>query len=298
MQYGNVGLVSCPKPDLVTPQHAKQSTTSPGIGLGLPADRLLHPRQLVAAAWRLGRVRLVLLSNGYPPGGGRYLQHALNVLAEALAGISQAAVVPYAQRDWDRHTAVVADALEPIGVDVVGVHQSASPRSLVQSAEAVLVGGGNAFRLLAAAYRFDLLDVIRRRVAEGVPYVGSSAGTNLACPTIRTTNDMPIVEPPSLAALGLIPFQINPHYPAKEVLAGHLGETRDQRIAEFLEDNDVPVLALQEGCWVEVTGTTATIGGVAGARLFQRSATPRDLPPGTDTSDLLRTPIRFDHPCD
>jgi dipeptidase E len=160
----------------------------------------------------------------------------------------------------------------------------------VRSAEAVFVGGGNAFRLLAAAYRFDLLDVIRRRVGEGVPYIGSSAGTNLACPTIRTTNDMPIAEPPSLAALGLIPFQINPHYPAKEVLAGHLGETRDQRIVEFLEDNDVPVLALQEGCWVEVIAASATIGGVTGARLFQRAATPRDLPPGTDVSGLLRTP--------
>lgn len=166
----------------------------------------------------------------------------------------------------------------------------------MRSAEAVLVGGGNAFRLLAAVYRLDLLHVIRRRVGEGVPYIGSSAGTNIACPTIRTTNDMPIVEPPSLAALGLIPFQINPHYPARETLAGHLGETRDQRIAEFLEDNDVPVLALHEGCWVEVTGTSATIGGVAGARLFQRAATPRDFPPGADVSDVMRTPIRFDHP--
>lgn len=241
-------------------------------------------------------MRLVLLSNGYPPGGGRYLQHALNVLAGALAGVRQVVVVPYAQRDWDRHVAVVADALEPIGVEIVGVHRSASPRSCVRSAEAVFVGGGNAFRLLAAAYRFDLLDVIRRRVGEGVPYIGSSAGTNLACPTIRTTNDMPIAEPPSLAALGLIPFQINPHYPAKEVLAGHLGETRDQRIVEFLEDNDVPVLALQEGCWVEVIAASATIGGVTGARLFQRAATPRDLPPGTDVSGLLRTPVEFDHP--
>ena len=241
-------------------------------------------------------MRLLLLSNGYPPGGGRYLQHALTVLAEALAGVRQVAFVPYAQRDWDRHTAVMADALEPIGVDVDSVHRSASPRAFMRSAEAVLVGGGNAFRLLAAVYRLDLLHVIRRRVGEGVPYIGSSAGTNIACPSIRTTNDMPIVEPPSLAALGLIPFQINPHYPARETLAGHLGETRDQRIAEFLEDNDVPVLALHEGCWVEVTGKSATIGGVAGARLFQRAATLRDFPPGADVSDLLRTPIRFDHP--
>lgn len=240
----------------------------------------------------------MLLSNGQAPGGGRYLQHALNVLAGALAGVRRGAFVPYAQRDWDRHTRVVADALEPIGVDVVGAHRYASPRSFVESADAVLVGGGNAFRLLATVHRLDLLDVIRRRVAEGAPYIGSSAGTNLACPTIRTTNDMPIVDPPSLAALGLIPFQINPHYPAREVMAGHLGETRDQRIAEFLQDNDVPVLGLQEGSWLEVTGMTATVGGVAGARLFRRAATPRDVPAGTNVSDLLRTPARFDDPTD
>jgi dipeptidase E len=172
--------------------------------------------------------------------------------------VSQVAFVPYAQRDWDRHTEVVAGALESIGVETVGVHRSASPRSCVESAEAVFVGGGNAFRLLAAMHRFELLDLIRRRVGERVPYIGSSAGTNLACPTIRTTNDMPIVEPPTLAALGLIPFQINPHYPAEQFLGGHLGETRDLRIAEFLEDNDVPVLGLQEGSWLSVTGATAS----------------------------------------
>jgi dipeptidase E len=241
---------------------------------------------------------LVLLSNGYPPGGGRYLEHALNVLAAALSGVGQIAFVPYAQRDWDQHTAVVADALEPIGVETVGVHRSVSPRSFMQSAQAVFVGGGNAFRLLHAVHRFDLLDVIRRRVADGAPYFGTSAGTNLACPTIRTTNDMPIVEPPSLAALGLIPFQINPHYPAREVLDGHLGETRDQRIAEFLEDNDVPVLGLQEGAWLEVSGAIATVGGAAGARLFQRVATARDVPPGTDVSDLLHAHVRFDESTD
>lgn len=241
---------------------------------------------------------MVLLSNGYPPGGGRYLRHAMHVLDAALAGVGRVAFVPYAQRDWDQHTAVVADALEPIGVETVGIHRSTSPRALMQSAQAVFVGGGNAFRLLHAVHHFDLLDVIRRRVGEGAPYIGSSAGTNLACPTIRTTNDMPIVEPPSLAGLGLIPFQINPHYPAREVLDGHLGETRDQRIAEFLEHNDVPVLALQEGAWLEVSGAIARVDGVAGARLFQRAATPRDVPPGTDVSDLLHADVRFDDSTD
>ena len=138
---------------------------------------------------------------------------------------------------------------------------------------------------------------MRIRVRGGLPYLGASAGTNLACPTIRTTNDMPIVEPPRLAALGLIPFQINPHYPVVRVLDGYFGETRDQRIADFLQDNDVPVLGLPKGSWLGVGEGTATVGGVAGARLFQRAATPSDVPPGTDVCDLLRT-VRFDDPID
>src|SRR5262249_1550718 len=111
---------------------------------------MVHPRsEARPGPRRLGRVRLLLLSNGYPRGGGRYLQHALTVLAEALAGVRQVAFVPYAQRDWDRHTAVMADALEPIGVDVVGVHRSASPRAFMRSAEAAALGGGNSFLVVS-----------------------------------------------------------------------------------------------------------------------------------------------------
>lgn len=161
-----------------------------------------------------------------------------------------------------------------------------------------MVGGGNAFRLLAAVQRLGLVDVIRRRVAEGMPYVGSSAGTNLACPTIRTTNDMPIVQPRTLSALGLVPFQINPHYPSDEPTPGQPGETRDQRLTEFLDENDVPVLGLREGSWLQVTGPTATVGGVSGGRLFRRSRPPCHQPPGTDVSNLLRPRGRFDSPID
>lgn len=239
-------------------------------------------------------MRLVLMSNGYSPDGGRYLEHVLEVLSDALVGVRQVAFVPYGMRDWNGHTAAVAQALAPLGVHVIGVHRQGAPRSVVESAEAVFVGGGNAFRLLTAMYDTGVRDALMQRVAGGMPYIGTSAGTNVACPTIRTTNDMPIVEPPSLKALNLVPFQVNPHYPARDVLDGHLGETRDRRLSEFLEDNDVPVLALYEGAWLDVNAAHMTVDGARGAKLFTRSAAPEDIPPGTSVSHLLKAFGRFD----
>ena len=185
-------------------------------------------------------------------------------------------------------------ALASLHLELIGVHRHPRPRSVVESADAVFIGGGNAFRLLAALHRFDLVEPIRSVVRDGAPFVGSSAGTNMACPSLRTTNDMPIVEPPTFTALGLVPFQINPHYPANEVTEGHLGETRDQRIAEFLEDDDVPVLGLKEGSWLAVAGSRASLGGAAGARLFRRGSMPIDLAVGADLTHLLTTVGRFD----
>ena len=239
-------------------------------------------------------MRLVLMSNGYSPDGGGYLEHALEVLAEVLTDVRQIVVLPYGLRDWDGHTAAVADALAPLDVEVIGVHRSDRPRSVLESAQAVFVGGGNAFRLLAMMYRLDLLEPITARARDGMPYIGTSAGTNVACPTIRTTNDMPIAEPPSLGALNLIPFQINPHYPAREVLDGHLGESRDRRLSEFLEDNDIPVLAMQEGAWLEVNEARATLGGVRGAKIFRRGKATTGVLPGADVSPLLAATGRFD----
>ncbi|MFZ2013509.1 MAG: dipeptidase PepE [Nocardioides sp.] len=240
-------------------------------------------------------MELLLMSNGTAP-GREYLAHALETLDALLQGVDRVAFVPYAQRSLDAHTEFVAAAMRPLGVEVVGVHRGVEPHRVVESAGAVFVGGGNAFRLLAALYRHGLVQAIQSAVTRGAVYVGSSAGTNVACPTIRTTNDMPIVEPPSLDALRLVPFQINPHYPAAEVLNGHLGETRDERIAEFLEDNDVPALGLQEGSWLHVTEATARIGGVAGARLFLRDAPAENLVPGSEISFLMSTQPRYDDP--
>lgn len=174
-----------------------------------------------------------------------------------------------------------------------GVHEHADP---VAAADAVFIGGGNSFRLLSALYRTGLRDAVRGAVRAGLPYMGASAGTNMAAPTLRTTNDMPIVQPPSYEALGLVPFQINPHYLDPDPDSTHKGETREERLTEFLEENDVPVLGLREGSWLRLEGEAARVDGARPARLFTRGAAPRELAAGTDVSYLLTTAARFDAP--
>ena len=175
------------------------------------------------------------------------------------------------------------------------MHEVNDAARAVREAEAIFVGGGNSFRLLQALNRLDVLDALRRAVVhDGVPYLGASAGSNLACPSIRTTNDMPIVEVPSLTALGLIPFQLNPHYLDPDPRSTHQGETRQQRIEEFLEENDVPVLGLREGAWLQVSGQRAVLSGASTGRLFRRNVRPAEVPAGSDLSFLLQTTPRFD----
>jgi dipeptidase E len=226
--------------------------------------------------------------------GGRYLDFALDTVTELLAGRGRLLFVPYAQRDQARYTARVRAAFQPAGVTVTGLDEVAAPADAVRDAEAVFVGGGNSFRLLRELQDRGLVAAIRQQVLAGAPYLGSSAGSNMACPSLRTTNDMPIVQPASFAALNLIPFQVNPHYQDTDPDSRHMGETREQRITEFLEENDVPVLGLREGCWLRVAGDTAAIGGLTGARLFARGGPPTELAPGDDVSALLTTPARFD----
>jgi dipeptidase E len=231
--------------------------------------------------------RLLLMSNGFAPGFG-YLEHAMPTLRALLAGAKTVAFVAYAQSDLNDHTARIAAALEPLDVAVVGVHSSRNPSEVVDSAGAVFVGGGNAFRLLRALQDFELIDVIAASAKAGKPYIGTSAGSNVACPTIRTTNDMPIIWPVTLDAIGLIPFQLNVHYPVADANGPHFGETRDQRIGEFLDENDVPVVALKEGSWLEVRDSTAVVGGMAGGRVFERGTLTRDVSTGAEVSYLLR----------
>ncbi len=222
--------------------------------------------------------------------GGEMLEYALGAIQEFLGTRERLVVVPFAGRDHDDYLEGITIALAPLSLSITGVHRAADPVAALDEAEAVYVPGGNTFRLLRALEQRGLLEAIRAGVSRGsLVYLGASAGANLACPTIRTTNDMPIVEPRSLAALGLVPFQINPHYVDADPGSMHMGETREQRIHEFLDENDVPVLGLREGAWVERQGNAARLGGKPGAMLFKRDADPRPLEPGTDLSWLLAT---------
>jgi dipeptidase E len=238
-------------------------------------------------------IELLLLSNSTSYGGS-FLGHALEAVAETLGGRRRLLFVPYALADRGGYTARVRAALEPAGITVTGLEEAADPVAAIRQAEALFIGGGNSFRLLAELQRLDLVEAIRDRVYAGAPYLGSSAGTNMACPSVRTSNDMPIVQPRSFQALRLIPFQINPHYIDPDPASRHMGETRQERIAEFLEENEVPVLGLREGSWLRVTGGTATIGGLTGGRLFTRDGSPRELAPGADVSLLLGVRPHFD----
>jgi len=156
----------------------------------------------------------------------------------------------------------------------------ADPLRAVADAQAMFVGGGNTFRLLKTLYELDLIDLIRQRAEAGMPYMGASAGSNLAGPTIRTTNDMPIVQPPSFNALGLVPFQINPHYIDADPSSTHMGETREQRLREYLEENTVPVVAIREAAMLHLVNDVVTLKGKAGARIFKRGQEPYEVQAG------------------
>ncbi len=203
--------------------------------------------------------------------------------------------VPYALADHDGYVRGLTDRGIDAGYELVGIHRAADPVRAVAEAEAIFVGGGNTFRLLSTLDRLGLLGPIRTRVHAGMPYLGVSAGTNVACPTIKTTNDMPIVQPPRLDALGLVPFQVNPHYffGPTYLLVGdryeqHFGETRDDRIREFHEENDTPVVGLWEGGLLRMEAGRLTLIGTP-ARIFRKGQEPLDVKPGADLSWLIES---------
>lgn len=230
-------------------------------------------------------MQLLLLSNSTAPGRG-YLEHVRDELGDFLSGVQDLAFVPYALADLDGYTAKVAQALQRFGVRVRGVHADA-PVKTVADAEALFVGGGNTFRLVDRLHRLGLMAAVRNAVRSGTRYLGSSAGTNVAAPTLKTTNDMPIVEPPSFRTLGLVPFQINPHYVDVHPEL-HMGETRDERLRQYLEENDQPCLAMREGTWLRRHGGLLELRGASvGAKLYQLGAEPVDIDAPADLSFLL-----------
>jgi dipeptidase E len=230
--------------------------------------------------------RLLLISTS-TVFGTRYLEHAFAELHEVLEGVGRVLFIPHALRDHAGYAATARAAFQEIGFGLDSLHEAKDPRQAVLDAEAIFCGGGNTFRLLDRLVQLDVLDAIRSRAVEGMPYTGASAGSNLACPTIMTTNDMPIVEPPSLDALGLVSFQINPHYLDPVAGSTHMGETRETRIREFHEENDVPVVGLREGAILRVEGDAIELKGRAGARIFRRGQEPVEVTPVASIAALV-----------
>jgi dipeptidase E len=231
--------------------------------------------------------RLLLVSTSQTYGTG-YLDHCAPEMVELFGGVKRVLFVPFALYNRDAYAAKARERFEEMGYGLDSVHEADDPRRAVEEAEAVFIGGGNTFRLLETLYRLELIDPICRRVEAGAPYMGTSAGSNVAGATIKTTNDMPIVEPPSFDALALVPFQINPHYVDPEPGSTHMGETRETRIREFLEENDQIVVGLREGSMLRIEGPLAVLRGGRGARIFRRGHDPEEVEPGAHLDALLQ----------
>lgn len=231
--------------------------------------------------------RLLLISNSTSFGSG-YLDHCETEMNGFLGSkVETITFIPFASTERDSYVEKARERFERMGYGLVSVHDHVNPAGLIKGSQAVFIGGGNTFLLLKSMYEAGIIEAIRERVAGGMPYMGTSAGSNVACATINTTNDMPIVYPPSFDALGLVPFALNPHYidPASD--STHKGETRQQRIDQFHDVCDLPVVGLRESGILLVEGDRMEIRGARGVKLFRKGLDPVEFGPGSDLSFLL-----------
>lgn len=230
--------------------------------------------------------RVLLISNSTLHGRG-YLDHVEEEIRSFLGSGKTVLFFPFALHDRSGYADKAKARFAAMGYALESVHASGNPQQAVEQADAFFVGGGNTFRLLKALQDVDLLETIRRKVKQGTPYIGSSAGSNVAGPTIKTTKDMPIVQPRSFDALGLVPFQISPHYLDPDPNSTHMGETQEERILQFLEENETPVVAMREGAWIVAQPGSVKLKGSSGARIFRRGHAPMEVVSGAEISDLV-----------
>lgn len=212
--------------------------------------------------------------------GGEYLAYLKDALVEHFKGIRTITFIPYARPSGishDDYTAKAATFFEGMGIEVKGLHTFSDPIKAIADSEAFFTGGGNTFLLVKALHEQHLMPRLKEKLLQGVPYLGCSAGTNIGGISMRTTNDMPIVYPPSFDTLGLVPFNINPHFLDPNPELRHNGETRETRILEFLTQNDIPVVGLREGSWLEVKGSTIILKGDLTARIFEKGKAPYEF---------------------
>ena len=233
-------------------------------------------------------MNLLLISNS-TNAGEAYLKYPIHEIAKSLEGIDEVVFVPYAAVtfSYDEYEAKVQNRFNEIGIKVRSIHRAKDPRKMIREAEAICVGGGNTFALAKKMQQQGLMSAILRKVKAGTPYVGWSAGSNVCCPTICTTNDMPIVEPESFKAIGAVKFQINPHYLDANP-EGHAGETREQRIEEYIEANPRRyVVGLREGCMLRLVGGKLELIGSRPMRIFKKGQAAYEVNAGDDLSFLM-----------
>ena len=221
--------------------------------------------------------------------GGNYLEYILPALETLFAGCSEIVFIPYARPggiSHDDYTDIVRKAFAKINKSVKGLHEFENPTNAIENAQGIFTGGGNTFLLVTQLYKNNVMEVLAKTVQNGTPYLGSSAGSNITGTSMQTTNDMPIIYPPSFKTLGLIPFNLNPHYLDADLQSKHMGETRETRIKEFHAFNETPVLGLREGSWLEVSGEKIILKGNLTARLFRQNENPEELEPESELSTI------------
>lgn len=215
--------------------------------------------------------------------GSDYMEYLLPEVEDFFNGVTEITFIPYARPggiSYNEYTALPRKAFASLGIAVKGLHQYPSPAEGIRQAQAIFTGGGNTFVLLHTLYQQHLLKPLQERAQSGLPYMGSSAGSNIAGLSVGTSNDMPIIHPPSFTALGLLPFNINPHYLDPPAHTRHMGETRETRINEFHHFNSQPVLGLREGSWLRAEKGQVKLKGKPTARLFKQGEAAQELAPG------------------
>lgn len=221
--------------------------------------------------------RKILLASTSTVHGSSYLAYIQDDMVNFFAGVDEILFVPFARPSGishDQYTEIAQQGFSSIGKKVVGLHTFADPTEALKTAKAIFTGGGNTFLLVTELYRLNLMNILREVILSGTPYMGTSAGSNIAGQTMQTTNDMPIVYPPSFDTLRVVPFNLNPHYLDPDPNSTHKGETRETRIKEFHNLNDIPVIGLREGSWLSIENQEITLKGDFSARIFEKGKLP------------------------
>ncbi|MFC5046824.1 dipeptidase PepE [Aquimarina hainanensis] len=221
--------------------------------------------------------------------GSGYLEYILNDLANLFSNTNEVLFIPYAKPNGishDEYTQIAQQAFQKINIALKGIHSFADPIKAIKDAKGIFTGGGNTFLLVSQLYKNDLLTVLKEVIEAGTPYLGTSAGSNICGLDMKTTNDMPIIYPPGFKTIGILPFNINPHYLDPDPTSTHKGETRETRIKEFHTLNSQPVIGLREGSWLELSNNDILLKGALSARVFEQHKKPYEVPSGSSFANL------------